>query len=1439
MSFFSRKKQPSASQLAASSVTVAQTPSQALAQLAAKDNAVQLQHLRDNDSSSSNTANGLVAAPAQRQQARGTSPIIPQQPSQSQQQPPQASQQPQQRPAYPWSARRLLLPPPLVIPKPGVPAPNSPSPSPFPRYGHALPATATASGELYLFGGLVRETARNDLYLFSTRDLSATLVQTAGEIPSPRVGHASAIVSSVLIIWGGDTKTDPSSDQSEKQDDGLYLLNLVSREWTRVAMHGPAPAGRYGHAVTMVGTKFFVFGGQVDGEFLNDLWSFDLNTPWELCQPVGAARPAQRTGHACVTYQDRIIVFGGTDGQYHYNDTWSYDTNTRTWSELQCIGFIPSPREGHAAAVVDDVIYIFGGRGVDGKDLGDLAAFKMSNQRWYMFQNMGPAPSGRSGHAMASMGTRVFVLGGESFTPTKGDDHGIINVLDTKHIKYPDSSKGPPGNKSDRKSSATPTPPPGPPAPGNNVPNGTRAMSPTGAPQDVDDLRRAISPPGIRPGTRTPNGAPVHSSPNTKGKAPTRPRRDDGDVLGTDDGNGTDTGATTESVTTSRDHAPSPDQTRARSPNSFSVTRAMSPTSQSGSDLYGNVQPPNVASVAMSGLAARSPSPVVDRSRPPLDAFYQPSGGSPGVNGNGNGHAQGKFGSTGNVTADLIRDYKVKEMEVETLRRREAWMKTALLKASRSGFVQLDEETLEAEDIDFQDDASDEQRKLADMVMNFRHFKTQMQTTLVNQARQASERIADAERMKSAAIQEAAYYRAKLTAHEASTPGEVSQIERERIAELERHLATLLAEHTAQKKTADELSDSLALQTTLLEQAEARSSDANNRADALEETHHRVVREHSEIRDRYVEAEAALRDHADRLLGQTSLLEQKDAEASQVKRQVEELSQLRDQHIRALDQARTALQAVASRSEEDQRARDQITQLEADIAELRGDLETRTSEVEQARIRLAEVENAWAKSREEADAFRALTTGSLGELLDSHRELRVDEDRLTRGHVEKVEAMEVEATSLRKMLKEVTQQLEEVQRDLSEERRRVRQTESEQTFLRSQIVGLRAQLSNSVLEQGRLRKDLAEKDNDLRGALKETADTNIRLAMLRNYLSENGIIPDSDEPSSNSASASRLADLEKQLEERSLMYERSERELNGALRRKRELEAQLSAMSQQQDRSRSMQNPDNQGDSDADARALEAERKLEETERSYKARMRQMEEDYQLAVHYVKGTEKMMRRMKDEVTRTKTAYASLQAELDTVRGRSSTEPRRGVNGRSTPSDDNHEHLRGQLIDAQKQSSRLINDNKDLRQRMETLEKDLDIMKDNFVISQREFDERQTRVEELELELERMNATLAVYREGSGASLLEQLTVENTNLKRENEQLSHKIHLLLEVDQPLKRPSSMTSSENFEHLSNELDDWQRQMASSFGARRPLSDLESPSHLVGHERTRSRS
>ncbi|KAK7043665.1 hypothetical protein VNI00_008276 [Paramarasmius palmivorus] len=356
----------------------------------------------------------------------------------------------QQQPPH-WSARLFDILP-STLNEHGVLFPSSSSP--FPRYGHTLTVTSTLAGDLHFFGGVVDESVTNDLYCFNVRNFSASLVQTIGDIPSPRIGHASAMIGNVLIVWGGDTNA-ANPNAKARQD--------VSREWTRVLADGPTPAGRYGHAVAMAQTsRFIVFGGQVDGEFLNDLWSFDLNslrsTPtWELVESTSLERPAKRTGHVCVGYGDRVIVFGGTDGQYHYNDTWAFDFKSRKWSELECIGFIPEPREGHAVALVDDVMYIFGGHGVDGKDFGDLAALKVSSEsfsfhpvfnicitltnflvdlRWYMFPKMGLAPSGRSGHAMASVGTKVFVLGGDSFPPSRSDNLNHVYVLDTSRIKY-------------------------------------------------------------------------------------------------------------------------------------------------------------------------------------------------------------------------------------------------------------------------------------------------------------------------------------------------------------------------------------------------------------------------------------------------------------------------------------------------------------------------------------------------------------------------------------------------------------------------------------------------------------------------------------------------------------------------------------------------------------------------------------------------------------------------------------------------------------------------------------------------------------------------------------------------------------------------------------------------------------------------------------------
>lgn len=495
----------------------------------------------------------------------------------------------------------------------------------------------------------------------------------------------------------------------------------------------------------------------------------------------------------------------------------------------------------------------------------------------------------------------------------------------------------------------------------------------------------------------------------------------------------------------------------------------------------------------------------------------------------------------------------------------------------------------------------------------------------MEQARIASERIAEAERLRSSAAHEAALYRAKLSVMEAGNESEAARLEHDRTAELERQLAQVSSEKSSQESRLAKLQEDLLLQTTFLEEAEANATEATKRADAVEETYGRMLRSHTELQERHALAEVSLRDHADELASQRSQMERREAEHQAAQAQLDELLQSRDQHVRALDQARTALQASSTRASEvdaqDQRHREQISQLEADLSELRGELEARTTEAESLRERLADVESSWAKSREEADAFRTLTTGGLGELLDMHRDLRMDEDRVGRSHAEKMQAVEKEADSLRQQCRDASKRLDEVQSALNSERARARDAEGEQMFLRSQLAVLRKQLSQTITDSARRKQAFAEQDAELRAKSKELAEATLRLTTLRNHLAEYGITPSDDGMMSGAAgdASARVQELERQLAESVQRHETTEREFKQTLGRKQDLEQQLGNLSEQLDRMRSTQSPAMLSHGhDSDPRVEEVERKLEETERGYKERMQQMEEDYQLAVHYVK-----------------------------------------------------------------------------------------------------------------------------------------------------------------------------------------------------------------------------
>lgn len=197
------------------------------------------------------------------------------------------------------------------------------------------------------------------------------------------------------------------------------------------------------------------------------------------------------------------------------------------------------------------------------------------------------------------------------------------------------------------------------------------------------------------------NGAPAAQraiSPiQDKGRGPLRPQ-----------------GEEVEEEPQQQQRAISPEQQRARSPNAFSSNRAASPAGDSYGQSLGMA---GAAAMNMNGINGTAP-----RAASPQGVYYSQPSSSATPNGNGYGHG-GRGGSAGNVAGDLLRELKEKEAEMDAMKKKEAWMKAALAKATRSGFVYADSEQLgpnsEDDDIDG--------RKISEMVINLKHLKAKLE----------------------------------------------------------------------------------------------------------------------------------------------------------------------------------------------------------------------------------------------------------------------------------------------------------------------------------------------------------------------------------------------------------------------------------------------------------------------------------------------------------------------------------------------------------------------------------------------------------------------------------------------------------------------------------------------------------------------------------------
>nr|KMM64632.1 kelch repeat-containing protein [Coccidioides posadasii RMSCC 3488] len=1133
---------------------------------------------------------------------------------------------------FPWSQRRLNLP--------------TPQTTPFPRYGAAVNALASEDGDIYLMGGLVDgSTVKGDLWMIETNggNLSCFPITPVTEGPGPRVGHASLLVGNAFIVFGGDTKIN----EHDTLDDTLYFLNTSSRQWSRAVPPGPRPAGRYGHSLNILGSRIYIFGGQVEGFFFNDLISFDLNAlqnpgnKWEFLvrnsheggPPPGKIPPA-RTNHTMVTFSDKLYLFGGTNGIQWFNDVWCYDPTTNLWTQLDYVGFIPAAREGHAAALVNDVMYVFGGRTDEGLDLGDLAAFRITSRRWYSFHNMGPGPSPRSGHTMTTLGKQIVVLGGEpSSEPRDVQELGLVYVLDTGKIRYP-NEQGPTSPTGDRQPRRIP---PNERQPGpsgrtsrealNSTPDQQRRGPPLQGRENVTspglggpgEPSAPAAPPGPHgpygphgAGSRLPRASiaqapagppPTGEPPNPRGPHPggQGPRGKPPMKQG-----GTPAGPV-EAIRAFEKDRQSP------------VMRDVRP-SREQSPITGNgrrtpTQPVRNARAMEAGEAA----PLVSTPSRQRSLRQQRHSSVESVDesilGSEPRHYRNSRSFGDEPRSPRLTPHQEALMkELDAMKSRNAWYASELALARKAGYVPnpnsaaLDERSL----MSFAED----DRPFVEAFLAMKAELMKMQANIDRQAAIASKRVAEVEHQRDVAINEAAYARAKLVAHggspartpQSETNGrDASESHADRTTEISRRLALALASQSELKAKVESLMAEVQEERRAKEVAEElhevtdrRLAELESQSNALEleqlrsELHHLQfsLREESTLRS---EAESALQ-----------LLEVDKAELAQKLEESNERLQSYSSNMGSLKEAVNASVAKAALMEKQLESEKEHREgLERKLLNLRAEHEERTAELETAVRRLKESEELAETNAREAESHKTAFLSGL------ERASSFDSEKSNSSlNDQRIAALQAHVDRANELVKNSQHAANNAADKLRRAEERIAGLEAYQEQSSREGLQLRRQLQAALKENQSLNSEIREIRAHLESQQRDTSALAIQHGALKDLLGERGInmsdnrrSPLLDSPGSRFGTPehTRLRELEQQLQ--------------ASMKAHEEMKATF-------------------------------EFREQETDRAYQEKLEQLENDYQAAVHYVKGTEKMLKKMKDELNKYKAHSTKLQAELD-------------------------------------------------------------------------------------------------------------------------------------------------------------------------------------------------
>lgn len=561
--------------------------------------------------------------------------------------------------------------------------------------------------------------------------------------------------------------------------------------------------------------------------------------------------------------------------------------------------------------------------------------------------------------------------------------------------------------------------------------------------------------------------------------------------------------------------------------------------------------------------------------------------------------------------------------ELDSARNRNAWYASELELARKAGYVPntshspvLENKATETFD--------DEDRPLIEALLTMRAELANVQSAVDKQAVIAAKQIAEAERQRDAAIQEAVYAKAKLAARMGGSTSSTPQLDNERdeaeirTSEMSRKLTSALYVQKDLQTRLDTTKADLEAEKKARLLADDTTNAAQRRMADLESYKQQTSGEVERLKAELHMAQQEARQQSVVASEAVAALELLRIEKDDVVKKYEDAAGSSQDHQATFESLKLAI--VASEEAKSHfesklaEERSQREKTESQLNKLKIEHEARTAELVAATQRLRDAEELSEKHAAEARTHRQAVLAGFDKISarDAPDTNKVNDERLA--------ALQSQVEASNGLVKKYQQEADSAADKLRAAEERIAGLEQYQEQSSREGVGIRRQLQSALRDTQSLQAANTDLKNQLAAQQLETNAMTVQHNALKDILSERGISP---------TGAIRARGLSSPITTNS-----------PDLNRTRELEAQLTSANAAHEETRQ-------------AFAIQ----VQESDAAYREKLAQLESDYQSAVHYVKGTEKMLKQLKDQLARYKADNGRLKMEVDELENRLQTTER--------------------------------------------------------------------------------------------------------------------------------------------------------------------------------------